>query len=219
MRTFIPFAVAALALVSACKSSESIVEDNRAAAETKLAAMRKAVQAAMDSPVTTPPELPEKLRIGTDAPNAYLVQPEWLADPPRPPEHGILVQASDFITVRNLLLGTESPTGVPEYYEKAFAGFLATRWLVVVDPAAFAGGVVTGESTFTGGGFTGTLHFVDIDKGTAIGSLPVDASASDEVEVVVSDAAKHLSSDVWMNTRAAIGATLAPLCEGGTAPL
>ena len=211
--------VPVFAVSLACASGESVLEDNREAAQARLENMRKAVTAALADPVGTPPDLPEKLRIQGEDPNAYLVQPEWIADPPRPPEHNVLTPASEFITIRNLLLGSESPTGVADYYRQAFSGFLSVKWLVVVDPSALAGGALTSDTTFVGGGFAGTLHFVDIEAGKSVGTLPVDASASDEVEVAVDNEAKHLASDVWMNARAAIGKTLAPHLAAGQKPL
>ncbi len=206
-------------LAAACESGADVVEELRPQAEPKLATMRSATKAALAKPVTTPPELPEKLRFKGEAPNAYLVHPEWLEDPPRPAEREILMQANEFITVRNVLMGKEVPSGVPEYYRNAFNGFLSVKWLVVVGNEAFAEGAVASESTFIGGGWIGTLHFVDIDKGASVGSIAVDSSASDTVEVVEGNEAAHLSSDVWMNARAAIAKSLAPYTAPGSEPI
>jgi hypothetical protein len=193
-----------------CESGADVVEKMRPAAEAKLDRMRAATKAALEQPVAGAPELPEKLKFLGDTPNAYLVHPEWLVDPPRPPERSILTPTNGFMTVSGLLRGSQSPTGVTEYYRTTFDGFMAVRWLVVVDTAVFAEGVMAGESSFFGGGFAGTLHFVDIEAGKSIGSLPVEASASDTVTAREGDESRHLSSDVWVNTRDAIADTLAP---------
>jgi hypothetical protein len=101
----------------------------------------------------------------------------------------------------------------------AFDEFLAVKWLVVVGNAGFNAGAVTGDSTSAGGGWNGTLHFVEIDEGGSVGSITVDASASDTVEVVGGREAEHLSSDVWINARAAINDGLAPFTASGDKPL
>jgi hypothetical protein len=211
--------VLAIVFATACESGADIVEEMRPRAETRMAAMQAATKAAIEKPVTTPPELPEKLRFHGDGPNAYIVHPEWLEVPPRPAEREIVIQANDFITIRNVLLGKEAPSGVAAYYRKAFDEFLAVKWLVVVGNGAFNAGAVTGDSTFAGGGWNGTLHFVEIDEGGSVGSITVDASASDTVEVVEGREAEHLSSDVWINARAAINDSLAPFTASGDKPL
>ena len=214
MHSRIALAVAPLVVALSCTSGSDVVEENREAAEAKLALMRNATTAALAEPVTTPPELPEKLRF-SDPPNAYLVHPEWLAVPPQPREHEILTQTNGFITVRNTLMGTDAATGVADHYRQVYAGFLGVRWLVVVDTASFSGGAKTSDSTFAAGGVSATLHCVDLEKGGSVGSLPLSAGSSDKVEVVVGDEAAHLSSDVWMNAREAVKATLAPLVADG----
>ena len=209
----------AFVLAAACESGADVVEELRPKAEPKLASMRAATKAALAKPVATAPELPEKLRFTGDAPNAYLVHPEWLEEPPRPAEREIVIQANDFITVRNVLMGTEAPSGVADYYRTAINGFLGVRWLVVVGNGSFNEGAVDGETTFIGGGWNGTLHFVDVDKAASIGSITVDSSASDTVEVIEGNEAAHLSSDVWMNARAAIAKSLAPFTTPGDKPI
>lgn len=206
--------VVALLATTGCTSGKDVVDKNLDAATRKLERMRSATRAALASPSSLPPSLPEPLAFTGKRANAYIAHVEHLAVPIARPEHDYVL-GGDFTTARNLIIPPldPSPTGAVSYYVELFQVWLAAKYLVIIQTDSFSGGTMTGASSYVGGRFTGTLHIVDIEEGISLGTLPVSASASDSLVASAGREAKTLTGDVEMRARDAIVAALAPLTD------
>jgi len=155
---------------------------------------------ALVKPITTPPALPEKLVLGPvkgKKVNAAVIERVWVfeKDPEKRGENQVISDIGSTFFDVYAMTGTRVPTsresadGVRERFDE----FLHYKYLVVVDGTA-SGGAVSAEKTggtYAGGGYTGTITFVDLEKRAPIGVLHVDSGMSDQVNVVTGPEVKH----------------------------
>ncbi len=188
-------AIIAIATLAACgPKADEVVQELVPAATTRLAEYRVAVRTALAAPpVTTPPVLPEKLVLGGDndaAVNAALIHPEWLDEDPqkRHSDNEVISEIGhDFHEVASHTSGRHAyDNASPDPYRRMFRRFMGYRYLVIVD-GSVSGGVVEAES-YTGGGFTGTLTFIDVAKKAPLGVVHVESGMPEKTGVVLNHA-------------------------------
>ncbi|MBA3459139.1 MAG: hypothetical protein H0T46_04200 [Deltaproteobacteria bacterium] len=217
---------AALAL-GACggRDAQEVVDKEIPALKQRFGEYQTAVRAALAKPVAEPPKLPEKLFFPPlytdgDKANALLILPEWIEMPVKHDPDGLLSETLDiFIDVRDVAHGSPA-LGKASIYDSRIAAFKNAKYLVLVTGHA-RGGIVAG-STYSGGGYHGSLIFVDVAKSASIGTIEVSASTADSVKVAVDSShsvQRQLDYDAKQQAIEAINKALAPhLAPGSRVP-
>jgi hypothetical protein len=186
-------AIVAIALVACGPKADEVVQQLVPAATARLAEYRDAVRTALAAPTPVELTLSEKLVLGGDddaAVNAAVIHREWIEEDPqkRHSDNEVISETgNDFHEVASHTSGRHAyDNASPDPYRRMFKRFMGYRYLVVVD-GTVSGGLVEAES-YTGGGFTGRLIFIDVAKKAPIGMVRVESGMPEGTNVVLNHA-------------------------------
>ncbi|MEQ8766810.1 MAG: hypothetical protein RL885_23050 [Planctomycetota bacterium] len=161
------------------------------------------------------PTLPEKLCFHGPGRNAALIHLEVLdVDPSTRPPLDLIIP-SDWLTwIREALDDRAIPNA--ELLESSFQQLIDLKYLAVIRTKHYSEPVELYDEQFAPGWWEAELLLFQIDSGTEIAALPLEASNQHHVRVREDTVASGLRSDIWARARESVRIACDPFCAEGT---